>query len=602
MLRSHVLSAGRRRRSGRRARSGLLSWGDAARRPPRACRDAPGGAAAGDRDHPGVRAVGTRCARIVRTTSAPAAHVDDRARRAARRGARGRRPRPGADAPDEPGVAGLDAGLGDARALDGDRPRGVPGRPRRRRRPSSTPPAASWRPPRSASRSWPTRRRSSGDTSASQQQLADYQSRVSQAAGQVATALARLRRRAAAASSATCRTPPQYDQADLARFTSDVQTVCAEGDRRQRGAAARAPAMRWRAAGWSARGAADRGVRRAAGDARHRCRRASCPRPPAADPDVQRQPLPRRLRLRAAHGRAHPEHRAAAPCRRDRGSRSTTTRSSPTGTWSRTRSTLQISTYDGRDLAAAAAEHRRPGGPGDRAHAGRPADLARARERRPGDRRRRHGRRLPAGQGAHRSPRGTSWRARPTRSTRTSARCWSPTPPSSTAARAPPCSTPRAAWSAWCTPRTTNGRSFVVPVSTLRSMLDDEASFTPARALHRLTLRRTSCPSRASTPPTVTRAVNDTLTVRRVFGEAYERNGTLVIPVARVWGGDGVRRRARARAAAPVRADGRGRRRRRVRRPGTAAAAGTACTSRRSACSSSTTPARTGGRRSTSTA
>ena len=25
-----------------------------------------------------------------------------------------------------------------------------------------------------------------------------------------------------------------------------------------------------------------------------------------------------------------------------------------------------------------------------------------------------------------------------------------------------------------------NGRSFVVPVSTLRSMLDDEASFTPA--------------------------------------------------------------------------------------------------------------------------
>ncbi len=65
-----------------------------------------------------------------------------------------------------------------------------------------------------------------GDTSASQQQLADYQARVSQAAGQVATALA------------SCvdgqqrligylQDSAQYDPADLARFTTDVQTVCA---------------------------------------------------------------------------------------------------------------------------------------------------------------------------------------------------------------------------------------------------------------------------------------------------------------------------------------------------------------------------------------
>ncbi|GAA4628906.1 MULTISPECIES: spore germination protein GerW family protein [Cellulomonas] len=34
----------------------------------------------------------------------------------------------------------------------------------------------------------------------------------------------------------------------------------------------------------------------------------------------------------------------------------------------------------------------------------------------------------------------------------------------------------------------------------------------------------------------LTRAAQDTLTVRRVFGEAYERDGTLVVPVARVTG------------------------------------------------------------------
>ena len=40
-------------------------------------------------------------------------------------------------------------------------------------------------------------------------------------------------------------------------------------------------------------------------------------------------------------------------------------------------------------------------------------------------------------------------------------------------------------------------------------------------------------------PANVTRAANDTFTVRRVFGEAYEREGALVIPVARLWGGTG---------------------------------------------------------------
>lgn len=37
----------------------------------------------------------------------------------------------------------------------------------------------------------------------------------------------------------------------------------------------------------------------------------------------------------------------------------------------------------------------------------------------------------------------------------------------------------------------------------------------------------------------VTHAASDTLTVRRVFGEAYEREGVLVVPVARVLGGTG---------------------------------------------------------------
>jgi len=40
-------------------------------------------------------------------------------------------------------------------------------------------------------------------------------------------------------------------------------------------------------------------------------------------------------------------------------------------------------------------------------------------------------------------------------------------------------------------------------------------------------------------PATLTGAANDTLTVRRVFGEAYERDGVTVVPVARVWGATG---------------------------------------------------------------
>ncbi|MBD8079167.1 hypothetical protein [Cellulosimicrobium arenosum] len=40
-------------------------------------------------------------------------------------------------------------------------------------------------------------------------------------------------------------------------------------------------------------------------------------------------------------------------------------------------------------------------------------------------------------------------------------------------------------------------------------------------------------------PAYITNAARDTFSVRRVFGEAYEREGTLVIPVATVWGGTG---------------------------------------------------------------
>jgi len=40
-------------------------------------------------------------------------------------------------------------------------------------------------------------------------------------------------------------------------------------------------------------------------------------------------------------------------------------------------------------------------------------------------------------------------------------------------------------------------------------------------------------------PIAVTRAASDALTVSRVFGVAYERDGALVIPVAKVMGGTG---------------------------------------------------------------
>lgn len=41
---------------------------------------------------------------------------------------------------------------------------------------------------------------------------------------------------------------------------------------------------------------------------------------------------------------------------------------------------------------------------------------------------------------------------------------------------------------------------------------------------------------RSFDPSTLTRTASDTFTVRRVFGEAYERDGRLVVPVARVAG------------------------------------------------------------------
>jgi uncharacterized spore protein YtfJ len=40
-------------------------------------------------------------------------------------------------------------------------------------------------------------------------------------------------------------------------------------------------------------------------------------------------------------------------------------------------------------------------------------------------------------------------------------------------------------------------------------------------------------------PTALTNAAADALTVRRVYGEAYERGGATVIPVARVWGASG---------------------------------------------------------------
>lgn len=44
---------------------------------------------------------------------------------------------------------------------------------------------------------------------------------------------------------------------------------------------------------------------------------------------------------------------------------------------------------------------------------------------------------------------------------------------------------------------------------------------------------------RSFDPATLLRAAQDTFTVRTVFGEAYERDGALVVPVARVLGATG---------------------------------------------------------------
>ncbi|UJP41874.1 hypothetical protein [Cellulomonas palmilytica] len=41
-------------------------------------------------------------------------------------------------------------------------------------------------------------------------------------------------------------------------------------------------------------------------------------------------------------------------------------------------------------------------------------------------------------------------------------------------------------------------------------------------------------------PSALATAANETFTVRRVFGEAYERDGVTVIPVARVWAATGL--------------------------------------------------------------
>ena len=41
-------------------------------------------------------------------------------------------------------------------------------------------------------------------------------------------------------------------------------------------------------------------------------------------------------------------------------------------------------------------------------------------------------------------------------------------------------------------------------------------------------------------PATLSSAANETFSVRRVFGEAYELDGVTVIPVARLWAATGV--------------------------------------------------------------
>ena len=97
-------------------------------------------------------------------------------------------------------------------------------------------------------------------------------------------------------------------------------------------------------------------------------------------------------------------------------------------------------------------------------------------------------------------------------------------------------------------------------------------------------------------PSTLTNAANESFTVRRVFGDAYERAGALVIPVARVWGATGSGAGGGEMAMPHHGEDGA-----EVTgaNEGHGGGGGTRRTSRRWACSSSTTPAPTGSRPST---
>ena len=356
--------------------------------------------------------------------------------------------------------------VGDARALDAASELAIrrPTSPRRRRsstrRPRSSPPR------RSGSPQLADEKAQLGDTSASQQQLADYQSRVSQAAGQVATALA------------SCvdgqqrligylQESDQYDQADLAQFATDVQTVCARGDRRQHGTAARAEAMSRRTGPLVAVAVvllAGGRLQRAARHARRRCRRTSSP--PTCPSRRRRRAgtCPPTASTRPSGWRCGSATSAAAPCRPAPGSRSTTTPLVTNKHVVADSSTLQLSTYDGRDIAAARGQHGGPGRPGDRAHRRRAAGRPRAR-RRPTP---------PIGDAGHR--RRVPARARAHRDHRAGAR-----PPDRPAQREPrrrpghrrtrraraapgrPCSTATAGWSGSSTRRTRTGTALWCP-------------------------------------------------------------------------------------------------------------------------------------------
>ena len=152
-------------------------------------------------------------------------------------------------------------------------------------------------------------------------------------------------------------------------------------------------------------------------------------------------------------------------------------------------STLQLSTYDGRDIAAARGQHGGPGRPGDRAHRRRAAGRPRARGGRPGHRRPGHGRRVPARARAHRDHRAGARRQTDPLNANLGAVLVTDAPVEhGSSGSAVLDSDGRVVGVVYA--KDSNGHSFVVPVSTLRSMLDDEASFTPTDALHRLTRSR----------------------------------------------------------------------------------------------------------------